>query len=81
MTVAPDYRGHKIGSIMFQKIKKLAEAEKADAVYVSVPEGELPPDDEKGVTDAASFWKSQGMTIEDGASESFKGTRLYSARI
>lgn len=81
MTVAPDYRGHKIGSIMFQKIKKLAAAENADAVYVSVPEGELPPDDDKGITDAASFWESQGMTTDDGASEEYKGTRLYSAEI
>ena len=81
MTVAPDYRGHKIGDIMLQKIKKLAQAEEAEAVYVCASGEEPAPDDENGVTDAASFWEAHGMIRADEASEHYKGARLYTVRL
>ncbi|MBR2547969.1 MAG: GNAT family N-acetyltransferase [Eubacterium sp.] len=59
--VAPDYRGHDIGRIMLDKMKKLAGAEGANAVYVDVTEDTPSPDDIDGVTDAASFWESLGF--------------------
>ncbi len=59
--VAPDYRGHDIGKIMMDKMKKLAAAEGANAIYVNVNEGTPCPDDMEGVTDAASFFEAQGF--------------------
>lgn len=63
--VAPDYRGHGIGKIMSDKIKKLAAAEGANAIYVDAPESTPCPDDADGVTDAKSFWEAQGYVEWD----------------
>ena len=78
-TVAPDYRGHKIGDIMFKKMKKLVREEGADTIYVSVSEDAPAPDDMDGVSDAKSFWKAEGMEVCDGTAEDYKGTQLFSA--
>ena len=59
--VAPDYRGHGIGKIMSEKIKKLAKAEGANAIYVDVTDGTPCPDDMDGVEDVKSFWEAQGF--------------------
>lgn len=61
MVVAPDYRGHDIGKIMMDKMKKLAAAEGANAIYVNINEGTPCPDDMESVTDAASFFEAQGF--------------------
>lgn len=65
ITVAPDYRGHDIGSIMVKKMKTLAKDEGADAVFVKVPEEALPPDDAEDVVDARSFWEKNGFVEWD----------------
>lgn len=78
MTVAPDYRGHKIGDIMYQKIKKLVKGDGGSEVFVSVPEGALAPDDMEGAATAKEFWKAEGMKVADGTQEDYKGTQLYS---
>lgn len=70
--VAPDYRGHDIGKIMFDKMKKLAVAENANAIYVNATEGTPCPDDMDGVEDAASFWKALDFVEWDD------GTLVYS---
>lgn len=81
MTVAPDYRGHKIGDIMYQKIKKLVQADGGREVFVSVPDGAQAPDDMEGVKDAKSFWKAMGMKVADGTAEDYGGTQLFSQEI
>lgn len=80
-TVAPDYRGHKIGEIMYNKMKKLVKEEGADTIYVSVPHGALPPDDMDGVTYAKDFWKAEGMEICDGTGDDYEGTQLFSSEV
>lgn len=61
ITVAPDYRGHDIGSIMVKKMKTLAKDDGADAVFVKVPEEALPPDDKEGIESARAFWEAEGF--------------------
>ena len=66
--VAQDDRGHKIGDIIFQKMKKLVKEEGGDGIYVSVPQGKLPPDDMDdmdGVESAKDFWIKEGIEIFD----------------
>ncbi len=60
--VAPDFRGHGIGKIMSDKMKKLAASEGASAVYVNAAEDTPCPDDTDGAYDAGSFWEEQGFT-------------------
>lgn len=81
MVVAPDYRGHKIGDIMFQKIKKLVKEDGGSEVFVTVSKDSIIPDDMDGVASAKSFWETLGMSTADGASEEYAGTRLYSTEI
>lgn len=81
MTVAPDYIGHKIGDIMYQKIKKLVKEDGGSEVFVSVPEGSPAPDDMDGVENAKEFWRAEGMEIADGTTDDYKGTQLYSQMI
>lgn len=59
--VAPDYRGHDLGKTMLDKMKKLAQAEKANAIYVKVDEGTPVPDDLDGAEDAEMFWEKMGF--------------------
>ncbi len=59
--VAPDYRGHNIGKIMSDKMKKLAKDDGANAIYVNVSEDTLLPDDIEGVEDAGKFWEAMGF--------------------
>ncbi|MBQ3282135.1 MAG: GNAT family N-acetyltransferase [Eubacterium sp.] len=61
--VAPDHRGHDIGKIMSDKMKKLAAAEGANEIYVNVSEDTPCPDDMDGVEagDAKAFWEAQGF--------------------
>ena len=81
MTVAPDYRGEKIGDIMFQKVKKLVAQDGGSEVFVVAAEGEPAPDDMDGVTDAKSFWKAEGMNIADGTKDDYKGTQVFSIAV
>ena len=81
MIVAPDYRGHKIGDIMYKKMQKLAKEEGADRIYVTVSQDVPVPDDMDGVTDAKSFWKAEGMAVCDGTSDGYEGTQLFSSEI
>ena len=81
MVVAPDYRGHKIGDIMFQKIKKLVKENGGSEVFVTVSEESVIPDDMEGITSARSFWEALGMSAADGTSPEYRGTRLYSTEI
>lgn len=80
-TVAPDYRGHKIGEIMYNKMKKLVKEEGADRIYVSVPEEAPAPDDMDGIDHAKDFWKAEGMNIADGTADDYRGTQLFSAEV
>lgn len=59
--VAPDYRGHDIGKIMTDKMKSLAQAEGAAAIYVKVDDGTPIPDDVDGAESAAAFWEKMGF--------------------
>lgn len=59
--VAPDYRGHNIGKIMSDKMKKLAKDDGANAIYVNVSEDTLLPDDVEGIEDAGKFWEAMGF--------------------
>ena len=59
--VAPDYRGHNIGKIMSDKMKKLAKDDGANAIYVNVSEDTLLPDDIEGIEDAGAFWEAMGF--------------------
>lgn len=79
--VAQDYRGHKIGDIMFQKMKKLVKEEGGDMIYVSVPHGKLPPDDMDGAEYAKDFWRKEGMEICDGTALDYEGTQLFSSEV
>ena len=81
MTVAPDYRGHKIGDIMFRKIKKLVSADGGDRVYVLTESGEPAPDDMDGAEDASSFWEAEGMEPVKDTSPEYTGSTLYSAEV
>lgn len=81
MTVAPDYRGHKIGDIMYQKIRKLVQADGGREVFVSVADGVQAPDDMDGVKDAKAFWKVMGLNVADGTAEDYGGTQLFSQEI
>ena len=59
--VAQDYRGHDIGKIMLNKMKKLAKDEGADAIFVQVTDFMPCPDDIDGAENAKEYWEALGF--------------------
>ena len=59
--VAQDYRGHDIGKIMLNKMKKLTKDEGADAIFVQVTDFMPCPDDIDGAENAKEYWEALGF--------------------